>query len=206
MPEIIVVHGYVGSGKSTQCSRLASSGLDETRVQHVSAGNRLRGIRTGIELSEYSSYVNVPDAPSPLPDSVVEGVIFEAIDGDDSTLALVDGYPRHPQSIESFHAAIRKKHHRLLGTIALQVPENVSVGRIMARGKRDGEKVQGADLQEFAKHRYLLDIQTTSLAIAALSKITPVRFIDATEDVSTVYSRFVEEVKYLQQQNGKSSN
>lgn len=94
MSEIVVVHGYVGSGKSTQCSRLASDGLNEVTVQHISAGNRLRGIRIGSESSGFSRYINAPDAPSPLPDWVVEGTIFEAISNDNNSLALVDGYPR----------------------------------------------------------------------------------------------------------------
>lgn len=90
MSETIVVHGYVGSGKSTQCSRLVSEGVSgASRVQHVSAGNRLRGIRNGTEASKFSQYINDPDAPSPLPDWIVEGAVFEAIDSNDS-LALIE--------------------------------------------------------------------------------------------------------------------
>jgi adenylate kinase family enzyme len=201
MPEIIVVHGYIGSGKSTQCSLLASSGLGETRVQHVSAGNRLRAIRTGAEPSRFAAYINAPDAPSPLPDWIVGGAIFEPIDNDNSTLTLIDGYPRHPQAVESFHGTVLDKGHKLLGTIAMHLSMGSSIERIVARGKRDGERVQGADMREFTKYRYQLDIQTTNLAIDVLSKIAPVRFVDATDDIPTVHSRFIEGIRYLRQQN-----
>lgn len=158
MSEIVIVHGYVGSGKSTQCSHLASDGLNEVTVQHISAGNRLRGIRTGNESSEFSRYINAPDAPSPLPDWIVEGTIFETIGSDDCSLTLVDGYPRHPQAVESFRESVLRNQHRLLGTVALQLSMDVSIERIVARGKRDGEQVEDNDLQEFAEHRYQLDI------------------------------------------------
>lgn len=197
MSEIVVVHGYVGSGKSTQCSRLASDGLNEVTVQHISAGNRLRGIRNGSEPSEYSRYINAPGAPSPLPDWVLEGTIFETISNDDSSLALVDGYPRHPQAVESFRESVFRNQHRLLGTVALQLSMDVSIERIVARGKREGEQVKDSDLREFAEHRYRLDIQTTNLAIEALSHIAPVRFIEATDDIPTVYSTFVAEIEDL---------
>lgn len=197
MSEIVVVHGYVGSGKSTQCSRLASAGLNEVTVQHISAGNRLRGIRTGSEPSEFSRYINDPNAPSPLPDWVVGGTIFEAISNNDSSLALVDGYPRHPEAVESFAESVLRNQHRLLGTVALQLSMDVSIQRIVARGKRDGEQVKGSDIREFAEYRYQLDIQTTNLAINALSQIAPVRFIDATDDIPIVYSRLVAGIEDL---------
>lgn len=197
MSEIVVVHGSVGSGKSTQCSRLASDGLNGVTVQHISAGNRLRDIRTGREPSKFSRYINDPSAPSPLPDWVVGGTIFEAISNDDSSLTLVDGYPRHPQAVESFRESVLRNRHRLLGTIVLQLSMNVSIERIVARGKRDGEQVKGSDIRKFAEHRYQLDRQTTNLAIDALSQIAPVRFIDATGNIPTVYSRFVVDIEDL---------
>lgn len=202
MSEIIVVHGYVGSGKTTQCSRLASNGLDGIRVQHISAGNRLRAIRTGGEASEFSQHINAPNATSPLPDWVVEGTILEQLDDSDDTLALIDGYPRHPEAVESFHETVLRRHHKLLGTIAMQLPLDISVDRVVARGKRDGERLQGENLREFAKHRYQLDTQTTNLAIDALRTIALTRFVDASVDIPTVYSKFVEEIKHLRQQNG----
>lgn len=201
MSEIVVVHGYVGSGKSTQCSQLEYDGLENTRVQHISAGNRLRGIRSGMISSEFSTYINEPNAPSPLPDWVVEGTIFEAIDNEANDLTLIDGYPRHPQSVESFCATVVARQHQLLGTIALQLSMNESIERIAARGKRDGERMQVPDIREFAKQRYLLDTRTTNLAIDALGKIAPVRFIDASDDIPTVYSRFTEEIRYLRNQS-----
>lgn len=197
MSEIVIVHGYAGSGKSTQCSRLASDGLGETRVQHISAGNRLRGIRNGAEPSRFSQYINDPNALSPLPDWVVEGAVFEAVDSSSYGLVLIDGYPRHPQAVEPFYETVTRNRHKLLGTIAMQLSMDVSVERIVSRGKRDGESMQDGNIREFARHRYQLDIQTTDPAIDALSKITSIRYIDAEDDMPTVYSRFVAEIKDL---------
>lgn len=201
MSEIVVVHGYVGSGKSTHCSQLASDGLGETLVQHISAGDLLRGIRAGTVLSGFSRYINAPDAPSPLPDWVVEGAIFEALDDNGDSLALIDGYPRHPQAVESFCMTVSDKQHLLLGTIAMQLAMDASVERIAARGKRDGERTRDADIREFARYRYQLDLQVTNLAIDALGKVAPVRFVDAAGDIPTVYSKFIEGIRYLRRQH-----
>lgn len=197
MSEIVVVHGYVGSGKSTQCTMLASTGLDGISVQHISAGNRLRNIRTGVQASEFSDFINDPGAPSPLPDWVVAGTIFEIIDRGNASMSLVDGYPRHPQAVESFCTTASSRRHTLLGTIAMQLTIDASVERIAQRGKRDGERVEAANIRDFARHRYLKDLQTTNHAIDKLGKIAPVRFVDAEQDISVVHARFMEAVRSL---------
>lgn len=192
MPDIIVVHGYAGAGKSTHCEHLAGEGIDGRSVHHVSAGNRLRAIRGGTVSSYYTAIVNAPDAPSPLPDTVVDGVIFEAIEGDASleSLILIDGYPRHPTAVEAFHASLERRSHNLLGTIAMTISLETSIARVLSRGQRSGEKIKGDSLKDFARNRYALDRVTTNLAIDALARFAPVNRIVADEDTDKVFLKF----------------
>lgn len=192
MAEVIVVHGYAGSGKSTHCSRLAQESYFDTPVQHISAGNRLRSIRTGHSVSAYEPIINNPDAPSPLPDEVVSGAILESVleAKNDSLLVLIDGYPRHPTAVEAFRDELADRSHRLLGTIALQVSLETSVQRILQRGERAGEKIKADTLQEFAVQRYELDRKTTAVAIETLAEFAPVEIIDSSGERDVVYEKF----------------
>jgi len=200
MAEVIVVHGYAGSGKSTQCSRLEKEGYFESPVQHISAGNRLRSIRTGLTTSAYGPLINHPDAPSPLPDEVVSGAILEAVFQEPenyNTLVLIDGYPRHPTAVEAFRNELVNRSHRLLGTIALQVSMGTSVERILQRGERTGEKIKADTLQEFAIQRYELDRNTTNIAIETLAEFAPVEIVDSSGERDVVYKNFRKSIANL---------
>lgn len=199
MAEIIVVHGYAGSGKSTQCSRLEKEGYFGSPVQHISAGNRLRSIRTGLATSTYEPIINSPDAPSPLPDEVVSGAILESIlePENNNGLVLIDGYPRHPAAVEAFRGELDNRSHRLLGTIALQVSLETSVQRILERGERAGEKIKAVTLQEFAVQRYELDRNTTNIAIETLADFAPVEIVDSSGERDPVYESFRKSIANL---------
>ena len=199
MAEIVVVHGYAGAGKSTHCSKLEQEGFMTSSVQHISAGNRLRGIRTGLEHSMYEQIINAPDAPSPLPDEVVSSALLESIEqsGDKNLLVLIDGYPRHPLAVEPFRDELVRRSHLLLGTLALQVSLETSVARILHRGERSGEKIKADTLEEFAIQRYELDKKTTNVAIEALSHLAPVEIIDSGYRKELVYANFKKAISSL---------
>jgi len=194
MAEIVIIHGYAGSGKSTQCTRIVRDGFRDFSIQHISAGNVLRGIRTGVTPSAFSDIINAPDAQYPLPEGIVSGVLFESIQEDhlnvNPALVLIDGYPRHPNAVELFRSELRDRSHRLLGAIAMQVPMEVSVERLLLRGQRAGERVSSDTLENFAIERYDLDRKTTNFAIEALSKFVTVETVNAVGDVDSVYTNF----------------
>lgn len=194
MSEIIVVHGPPGSGKSTQSERLAYNGLKDKDILHVSAGKRVRDVRAGRAASEFSDSIRDPSAPSPTSDAVLRGLVFELINhqGDD-TLALVDGYPRHEDTVGSFLDAIERRRHRLLGSICLEVSSSASLQRILARGGRNGERVIGSTLEEFAARRY----QAYQQHMKALGAKALVERIDADQPFETVGTAFRHAVSRL---------
>jgi adenylate kinase family enzyme len=197
MSEIIVVQGYAGAGKSTiskRISRLAHNGI---RIGHVSAGMRLRAIRTGAEPSRYASLINSPDAPSPLPDEVVNGAIFEQVNPADHALTLIDGYPRHESGVDVFTKALRAGGHRLLGCLCLEVTQQTSVDRILSRGQREGELLKGASLAEFAVRRYVNDATQVQAAVSLLGGIAPVEHIDANGSIDELFQRSLETLERL---------
>lgn len=97
MAEVIVVHGYAGSGKTTQCERFVGESPREIAVQHISVGDRLRAIKNHTTPSRHAGFLSSPTVPSPLPHAVVNDIVFEAIEAGSSDLVLVDGYHATPK-------------------------------------------------------------------------------------------------------------
>lgn len=190
MSEIVVVQGYAGSGKSTHSEHFSRNTYNGENIAHVSAGTRLRAIRTGEEESRYAEIVNDPDAPSPLPDEIVNEVIFEKANPVPDGLTLIDGYPRHESGVDVFESALRQRQHRFLGTVYLEVTMNTSVSRILSRGKRDGERIKGKDLTDYARKRYKADETQTLHSVHRLGNIAPIERVDANASMEEVYERF----------------
>ncbi len=205
MAGIVVVHGFPGAGKSTNSARMAAEGLEVAgqtfSVVHASAGDRLRAIRLGAQVSEYSGFINSPEAPSPLPDEVVSGTLFEMVhDKDEPQLVLFDGYPRFEGSVDGFIDAIKERQHRLLGCVALSVSPETSVRRILARGPRLGDREDirtEAELREHAMRRYAEDFTTTQLAIKKLADYVPVERIKTGSSYERVWRKFSQAVTRL---------
>jgi adenylate kinase family enzyme len=190
MSEIVVVQGYAGSGKSTHSEHFSQNRYNGEAIVHVSAGTRLRAIRTGIEDSRHAAFINDPEAPSPLPDEIVNDVIFENANPVRNGLTLIDGYPRHETGVGVFERSLRRERHRLLGSVCLEVTMNTSVRRILSRGERDGERIKGRDLADYARRRYRDDSTQTQRAVQRLERIAPVERVDANASVEEVRERF----------------
>ena len=198
MTEIIVIHGPPGSGKSVQSERLAEEGLPNREVRHVSAGNRLRGIRSGQIASAYSDLVNPEPGKRVLLDhNVMTGVIFEYINQVPRTdLVMVDGYPRFLEAVPAFIELSGKYGHDLLGCINLRVSERVSLDRVLGRGGREGE-VGVSNLAELVKKRYQEHLNFTVPAIDAMGRITEIVNIDAEQSIEGVWRQLYQAVLKL---------
>jgi adenylate kinase family enzyme len=103
MAGIVIVLGCVGAGKTMHSKRFSQEyTYNDEPIYHVSVGEYLRAIRSGHEASKYSSFINDPHAPSPLPNRIINGVLFEHVDELKTGLAFIDGYPRHQSGVEAF--------------------------------------------------------------------------------------------------------
>ena len=191
MAEVIVVHGYPGSGKTTLSERAAKEGVGNKPIRHISIGNQLRAIRSSSIESKYSNFINSPQAPAHLPDGIVNGVVFETLEtANDSDLLLVDGYPRYSQAVETLQAALAANHHDFLGTIDLNVTLDKSIDRILERGRRSDDTLPEEAWESEIIFRYNRHEQTTRIAILALSLIGPVETINANDEIDIVYTKF----------------
>lgn len=197
MSDIIVVHGCPGAGKSTHAKRLAEARSGSPGIYHISAGERLRAIRTSSYNSRYRAQVNDPNAPAPLNHLLVTKVVFEDIAlCPPCSLVLVDGFPRLPEAVTPFLEAIREGNHKLLGCLYLEVSQDTSMRRMAIRGPRGGERYQGSTL-EIAAIRYQEFITATKEAIRLLGELAPVIQINAESNEQGVWELFEKAVSRL---------
>ena len=165
-------------------------------VGHVSAGDRLRAIRTGKTASSYSDVVNpAPGQRILLDHAIMTGVIFEYINqSSDNTIMLVDGYPRFTEAVDGFIEATQVNNHALLGCVNLKISKRVSLDRVLGRGTRTGEVDVSSSL---AEKRYQEHLDFTLRAIGVLGRVTEVININAEPPMEVVWGSFCRAVLTL---------
>lgn len=127
----LVIFGRQGAGKGTQCLRLA----DRYGVPHVSTGDMLRAaVEEGTEFGLKAKAIM--DAGDLVPDEVMVGVVDERLAKDDADGGfLLDGYPRTGDQARALERLLGDKS--LDAAVNLDVPEDVVIGRMLARGRAD---------------------------------------------------------------------
>ena len=129
----IVFIGPPGAGKGTQSAYL----VDYLKVPHLSTGDILRQAReektqVGLMAAEFI------DAGRLVPDPVVVEMVGQRLQQPDCARGcLFDGFPRTLGQAESLDEYLGDRDTPLDLVLALDVPENVLIERLMGRGRGD---------------------------------------------------------------------
>lgn len=130
----LILFGPPGSGKGTQSEKL----IAKYGFKHLSTGDLLRSEiahQTPLGLEAKS----LMDQGQLVPDAVVIGMISSAIEANPGVPGfLFDGFPRTTAQAEALDKLL-SDHGSAIGVlIALQVPEEELIGRMLNRAKTSG--------------------------------------------------------------------
>lgn len=130
----IILFGPPGSGKGTQAQKL----VDHYQLVHISTGDLFRHemkheTPLGLEAKAYMSRGEL------VPDSVTIGMLRNAVDARaDAKGFIFDGFPRTIPQAEALDALLLERGQDISGLVALDVPDQEIIQRILERGKTSG--------------------------------------------------------------------
>jgi adenylate kinase len=165
-----------GAGKGTQGVRLA----EHYKVTHISSGDLLREhLRAGDELGRrVQAYLAAGDL---VPDKVMNDLLQEPILKAVAHGGFVlDGYPRTIQQAQLAYEVAHQLHTDFQVVIFLDVPDDVLVGRLLARGR-------GADdTEDTIRHRLEVYHDETEPLIAFYESRGIVRRVNGDQPIEDV--------------------
>jgi len=127
----LVILGRQGAGKGTQCERLSH----HYGIPHISTGDMLRSaVAAGTELGRRAKAIM--EAGDLVPDSLMQEIVAERLSQPDAAQGfLLDGFPRTEAQAQFLDDYLAPRALDLV--INIEVPDEVVIARMLARGRAD---------------------------------------------------------------------
>jgi adenylate kinase len=129
-----IIFGPPGSGKGTQAARIEN----EFNLAHLSTGQILRAeVRRGTEIGK--EVARSMAAGDLVPDDLIVSIVRQRLPASEAGGGvLLDGFPRTLEQARALDEMLAREGHRVDFVIALEVPEDELVDRILHRAAVEG--------------------------------------------------------------------
>ena len=129
-----IIFGPPGSGKGTQASRIEK----EFHLVHLSTGAILRSeVARGTDIGK--EVARIMAAGDLVPDDIIVKIVRRLLpESEVGAGVLLDGFPRTLEQARALDEMLASEGHRVDFVIALDVPEDVLVERILHRAAIEG--------------------------------------------------------------------
>jgi adenylate kinase len=129
-----IIFGPPGSGKGTQASQIER----EFHLVHLSTGDILRSeVKRGSEIGK--EVARIMAAGDLVPDDVIVRIVRKRLpESEVGEGVLLDGFPRTLEQARALDEMLASEGHQVDFVIALEVPEDVLVERILHRAAIEG--------------------------------------------------------------------
>jgi adenylate kinase len=177
----IVLFGPPGAGKGTQAEFLK----DMYNLVHISTGDVFRfNIKNKTELGVLAKkYIDEGDL---VPDEVTINMLKAEVNKNpDANGFIFDGFPRTESQAKALDEFLAEKGEQINGMVALEVPEDILVERLLERGKTSGR----SDDMDESKIRNRFNEYNTKTAVlkdffAAQDKYYGINGVGSIEDIT----------------------
>jgi adenylate kinase len=129
----LLLLGPQGSGKGTQGKRISA----EYGIPQIATGDMLRGaVAAGTPLG--IAVEPILERGELVPDQLIIDLIRERLDDPDAAKGFVlDGFPRTMAQADALDSLLRETGHELTVVFALQVSDEISIGRLLKRAREE---------------------------------------------------------------------
>jgi adenylate kinase len=188
----LILFGPPGSGKGTQSEKL----IAKYGFKHLSTGDLLRSeIARQTPLGMEAK--NLMDQGQLVPDAVVIGMISSALEANPGVSGfLFDGFPRTTAQAEALDKLLSEHGSEIGVLIALQVPEEELIGRMLNRAKTSGRSDDADEnVQRNRLAVYRRDTLPVSDHYAQSGKSLSIEGVGAIEDIFERICQVIDERK-----------
>jgi adenylate kinase len=178
-----IIFGPPGSGKGTQAARIER----EFKLKHLSTGQILRAeVAHGSEIGKEVGRIMA--AGDLVPDDLIVDIVRKRLpDAEAGRGVLLDGFPRTLDQARALDEMLASEGHRVGFVIALEVPEEELVERILQRAAKEGRP---DDTREAIEERMREYHKLTEAVLDHYRKQgVPVKVVDGTGDPDEVFKR-----------------
>lgn len=181
----LILFGPPGSGKGTQAEKL----IDKYGIMHISTGDLFRyemGNNTplGLKAKEYIAKGAL------VPDEVTIGMLKNKVNANpDASGIIFDGFPRTIAQAEALDHFLDEKGTSVTALVALDVPDDVLVNRLLKRGQSSG-RADDSD-EEVIKNRIAIYKAETAQVFDYYNHLQKSKLINGVGSIEAIFDALV---------------